>query len=256
MIGDIVGSAGRRILKQTLPGLKRQYQTDLCLANAENAAAGLGLTATLARDILACGVDLLTLGNHSWARTELLASIERIDRLIRPANGPAAWPGRDHALLEHPAGNVLIVNLLGRIFMDPVDDPFTTADRLLESLKTKYQTKMVVIDFHAEATSEKNALAHYLDGRISLLAGTHTHVQTADERILPRGTAVISDVGMTGPSGGVIGMDPASSLRRFVDHLPARYETADGPAMLNAISVLIDPASGQTRQIERIQVRE
>jgi len=255
-IGDLVGSGGRKLLKARLPDMKKTWQADLCIANAENAAAGLGLTASLARDILACGVDMLTLGNHSWSKHEFLQSAGDIANLVRPANVPAAWPGKGHAIINHPKGKVLVINLLGRVFMEPADDPFATADRLLGQLKAEHGIKISVIDFHAEATSEKNALAWYLDGRVTLLVGTHTHIQTADQRILPRGTAFITDVGMTGPTDGVIGMERESSLRRFVDRLPAPYEVAGGPSAICAVFVEADPLTGQAVKIERIRIEE
>lgn len=255
-IGDLVGSGGRNLLKTLLPDLKKQYQIDLCLANVENAAAGMGITASMAHDILSFGVDVMTLGNHSWARAELIQSIDQIDRLIRPANGPAVWPGRGHLVLNSPEGRILILNLLGRVFMDPVDDPFVTADRILDHWKRPGEPGLAIVDFHAEATSEKVAMGLYLDGRVALVAGTHTHVQTADERILEQGTAYITDVGMTGPVNGVIGMDKEASLRRFVDHLPSRYQVAKGPSALCAIIVEADPATGLAEGIRRIRVEE
>lgn len=255
-IGDIVGSGGRKLLRARLPELKRKYQVEFCVANAENTAAGLGLTGTLAAEIMSCGADVLTLGNHSWARQELLESIDSIPCLIRPANGPAAWPGKGYILVRHTRGPILVVNLLGRIFMDPVDDPFVTADHVLNENHDRGEARIVIIDFHAEATSEKNAFAWYVDGRATLVAGTHTHVQTADERILERGTAFITDVGMTGPTDGVIGMERETSLRRFVDRLPAHYELARGPSAICAVVVEADPATGRASRIERIRIEE
>jgi metallophosphoesterase (TIGR00282 family) len=255
-IGDIVGSSGRKLLKAKLPEMKKKWQADVCIANAENAAAGLGLTASLAREIQTCGVDVITMGNHCWSKHELLNAVDDIRHLVRPANVPAAWPGRGFTVFEHPSGRLLVINLLGRVFMEPVDDPFTTADQLLNNLKKEYDTRLSVVDFHAEATAEKNAMAWHLDGRTSLVVGTHTHVQTADERILERGTAYITDVGMTGPTDGVIGMERESSLRRFVDHLPAPYEVAGGRSALCAVFVEADPATGQALQIERIRIEE
>ena len=255
-IGDIVGSGGRKLLKAKLPDIKKQYQIDFCVANAENTAAGLGLTGTLAKEITACGVDIMTLGNHSWARQELLESIDSIPNLIRPANGPAAWPGRGHILLRHPLGQILVVNMLGRVFMDPVNDPFVTIDQILGDAGIRSESRIVVVDFHGEATSEKNAFAWHVDGRVTLVAGTHTHVQTADERILERGTAFITDVGMTGPTDGVIGMERETSLRRFIDHLPAHYELARGPSAICAIVVDADPTTGRARRIERVRIEE
>jgi hypothetical protein len=255
-IGDLVGSGGKHLLKEVLPDLKRQYQVDLCLANVENAAAGLGLTASLAHEIKSCGVDVMTLGNHSWARPELLTSIDKIAGLVRPANGPAAWPGTGQLVVNHPKGRVLVLNLLGRVFMDPVDDPFATADKVLSGWKANEPNGMAIVDFHAEATSEKIAMGWFLDGRATLVVGTHTHVQTADERILEQGTAYITDVGMTGPTDGVIGMDRASSLRRLVDHLPSRYQIAHGLSALCAVVIQADPQTGRAVSIERIRIEE
>jgi 2',3'-cyclic-nucleotide 2'-phosphodiesterase len=256
MVGDLVGSGGRKLLKTCLPDLKKTWQIDVCIANAENAAAGLGLTASLAKEIQSAGVDILTLGNHSWSKHEFLQSADDIRHLVRPANMPAAWPGQGYTVFDHPAGRLLVINLLGRIFMEPANDPFATADQLLDQLKAEYGTKLTFVDFHAEATSEKNAMACFLDGRITVLAGTHTHVQTADERISDRGTAFITDVGMTGPIDGVIGMEKESSLRRFVDRLPAPYEVAHGRSALCAIAVAADPVSGRALKIERIRIEE
>ena len=253
MIGDIVGACGRRLLKDHLTDIRQAYSIDVCIANGENAAAGLGLTSTLAKEIFDYGVDVITMGNHTWSKHELLSSIDDFTNLIRPANGPAGWPGRDHTVIDHPKGKVLVINLLGRVFMDAMDDPFATAERLLTRYKKDYNTKIAVVDFHAEATSEKNAMGWYLAGKASLVVGTHTHVQTADERILESSTAYITDVGMTGPLDGVIGMDRSSSLRRFVDRLPAPYEAARGPGALHGVVVRIDTASGQARSIERIR---
>lgn len=255
-IGDIVGSGGRRIIKNKLPELKSRYDIDLVIANAENAAAGLGLTSGLAREILQYGVDLLTLGNHSWAKHELLRTADELNELIRPANVPSSWPGQSFAILRHKKGNVLVINLLGCVFMNQGNDPFAVADSMLESIKQRLGLKISVIDFHAEATSEKNAMAWYLDGRVSLLVGTHTHIQTADEHILEKGTAFITDVGMTGPVDGVIGMDRKSSLRRFVHRLPAPYEVAKGKSALCAVCASVDPLTGRSTHIERIRVDE
>lgn len=255
-IGDLVGSSGRKFLKAKLTALKAQYQTDLCIANAENAAAGLGLTQSLAHEIHEAGVDLLTMGNHTWSKRDLLRSADHIPYMIRPANMPRSWPGLSYSVLSHSKGKVLVINLLGRVFMDAADDPFATADQLISSIKRQQGITMTVVDFHAEATSEKTAMAWHLDGRVSLLAGTHTHVQTADERILPRGTAYITDTGMTGPINSIIGMDIDSSLRRFVDRLPAAYACAKGPAVLSAVSVSVDEKTGRAEKIDRIMLTE
>lgn len=255
-IGDLVGAGGRKLLKAKLPEMKKKWQADVCIANAGNAAAGLGLTAVLAREIQDCGIDIMTMGNHTWSKHEFLNSADDIHHLVRPANVPAAWPGRGFTVFEHPAGRLLVINLLGRVFMEPADDPFAKADQMLNDLKKQFDTRLAVIDFHAEATAEKNAMACYLDGRVSLVVGTHTHIQTADERIFERGTAFITDVGMTGPMDGVIGMERDTSLRRFVDRLPAPYEVARGRSALCAIFVEVDPSTGQAQQIERIRIEE
>ena len=251
-IGDLVGSSGRKFLKAKLTALKAQYQTDLCIANAENAAAGLGLTQSLAHEIHEAGVDLLTMGNHTWSKRDFIGGIDDMREVVRPANGPETWPGRDHTIVRNEKGTVIVVNLLGRVYMDSLNDPFQMILPFLENLKIKYKTKIVVVDFHAEATSEKIAMGWYLDGQATLVAGTHTHVQTADERLLEEGTAYITDVGMTGPIDGIIGMDRKSSLRRFVERLPAPYEAARGRSALNAVIISVDCASGQARTIKRI----
>jgi metallophosphoesterase (TIGR00282 family) len=247
MIGDIVGTTGRRMLKENIQLVKQRYAIDVCIANGENAAA---------QDIFACGVDLITMGNHTWSKFELIDRIDSLPNIIRPANGPDTWPGRGFAIIKHAEGAILVINIQGRIFMDPMNDPFATADRLLTQLKIDYNIKMVVVDFHAEATSEKVAMGWYLDGRVTLVAGTHTHVQTADERLLERGTAYITDVGMTGPIDGIIGMDRTSSLRRFVERLPSPYESAHGRGIFSAVVVTADPRTGQATRIERVQIQE
>ena len=255
-IGDIVGAPGRRLLMDRLPDLQRDYQYDVCLANAENAAAGKGLTGNLAKRLRESGIDAMTMGNHTFARSEFLTSIDDLPYVVRPANVPSDWPGHDHAVVKTVAGTVVVTNLLGRVFMDPVNDPFGPSIPFVESLKERYKTQLLVVDFHAEATSEKVAFGHFMDGHCTLVVGTHTHVQTADERILPGGTAVITDVGMTGPYAGVIGMEKESSLRRFVSHLPSPYAVAEGPAQINAIFIEADPATGRALHIERIFIRE
>lgn len=252
MIGDLVGMSGRHLLRDNLTTIKNRYNIDVCIVNGENAAAGLGLSKTLAQEIFDYGVDAITMGNHTWSKRDLISGIEDFPALIRPANGPSSWPGRGYTVVRHNKGNVIVVNLLGRVFMDSLDDPFQMIVPLLNELKEKYRTRLVVVDFHAEATSEKIAMGWFLDGQTTLVAGTHTHVQTADERILESGTAYITDVGMTGPVDGIIGMDRQSSLRRFVERLPAPYETARGRAQLQAVIVSAEDASGQARSIQRI----
>jgi len=253
-IGDIVGQPGRRILKDKLAELRKKYSIDVCIANAENAAAGFGLTNPIANDLFSFGVDIITMGNHTFARADLFRFIESEKRIVRPANVTASWPGFDYALFDAgEKGKLLILNLLGRVGMDPCDSPYAAADRLLSAYKTALGASMVLVDFHAEATSEKIAMGYYLDGRVSLVIGTHTHVQTADEKILERGTGHITDAGMTGAVNSVLGMDVEVSLRRLVDQLPGVYETAAGTAMINAVFAEVDPVKGKCMHIERIQ---
>jgi metallophosphoesterase (TIGR00282 family) len=255
-IGDVVGNPGRRALRSRLPSLRKELAVDACIVNGENAAAGLGINASIAREFYQDGVDCITLGNHTWSRHELLSSIESDARMIRPANGSAAWPGRGFAFLDVGGVPVMVINVLGRISMEPANDPFAAVDALLEGERKRRDCRVTVIDFHAEATSEKAAMAHFVDGRVSLVVGTHTHVQTADERILERGTAFLTDVGMTGPVGGIIGMDREISMRRLVERLPAPFEVAKGPARIEAVLVQVDPSTGKALSIRRVQESE
>jgi len=256
-IGDIVGQPGRKILKDKLADLRRHYDVDVCVANAENAAAGFGLTNPIARDLFTFGVDIITMGNHTFSRADLFRFIESEKRIVRPANVSASWPGFDYSLFDGgDKGKLLVFNLLGRVGMDPCDSPYVAADRLLAKYKTELDARMVLVDFHAEATSEKQAMGYYLDGRVSLVIGTHTHVQTADEKILERGTGHITDAGMTGAAYSVLGMDVEISLRRLVDQLPAAYVPADGNAMINGVFASLDPKSGRCLAIERVQLYE
>ena len=256
-IGDIVGQPGRKILRDKLGDLRRQYNADVCIANAENAAAGFGLTNPIARDLFDFGVDIITMGNHTFSRADLFRFIESEKRIVRPANVSANWPGFDYAVYDAgDKGRLLVFNLLGRVGMDPCDSPYVAADRLLEAHKADLNAHMVLVDFHAEATSEKVAMGYYLDGRVSLVIGTHTHVQTADEKILLRGTGHITDAGMTGAAYSVLGMDIEVSLRRLVDQLPAAYVPADGLAMINGVFAELDPNTGRCLTIERVQLYE
>ena len=256
-IGDIVGQPGRKILKDKLGELRRHYAADVCIANAENAAAGFGITNTIARELFSYGIDIITMGNHTFSRADLFRFIDSEKRIVRPANVSASWPGFDYAIFEGgDKGRLLVMNLLGRVGMDPCDSPYAAADRLLTAHKTLLGAQMVIVDFHAEATSEKQAMGYYLDGRVSLVIGTHTHVQTADEKILERGTGHITDVGMTGSVYSVLGMDVDVSLRRLVDQLPAVYLPAEGKAMINGVFASLDPKSGKCLEMERIQLYE
>lgn len=252
-VGDIVGKPGREVLRRALPTLVAREAVDLVIANVENAAGGFGITRETAEAILACGVHVMTTGNHIWDKKEALDYISREPRLLRPLNYPPGAPGRGFGVFVAPDGTeVAVVNAMGRVHMPLVDDPFRALDALVGDLRAR--TPIVVVDFHAEVTSEKIALAHYLDGRVSLVVGTHTHVMTADDRVLPSGTAAITDVGMTGPHDSVIGVEKAPAIARFLNGLPSRFETATGDARLNAVRVDVDRASGRALAIARITV--
>ena len=256
-IGDIVAQPGRKILRDKLGDLRRQYNADVCIANAENAAAGFGLTGPIARDLFDYGVDIITMGNHTFSRADLFRFIGTEQRIVRPANVSAKWPGFDYALYDGgDKGKLLVLNLLGRVGMDPCDSPYVAADRLLSEYQQQFGTNMVLVDFHAEATSEKVAMGYFLDGRVSLVIGTHTHVQTADEKILEHGTGHISDAGMTGAAYSVLGMDVDVSLRRLVDQLPSVYVPAEGRAMINGVFASLDPQTGRCLSIERVALYE
>jgi hypothetical protein len=252
-IGDIVGKPGRDAALALAPDLRRELHADLVIANAENVAGGFGITPPVAQTLLDGGIDVITLGNHTWAKEAGIEIIEAEPRVLRPANYPPGTPGRGCGLFK-TAGGVLVgvANVSGRIFMDPLDDPFRAADDLLAHLRT--QTGVIFIDFHAETTSEKAAFAWHCDGRASAVVGTHTHVQTADERILPSGTAFITDAGMCGPEDSVIGMDVETVLNRFRTQLPHRFRVAEsGKSVLCGVMVDIDETTGRARSIERVR---
>lgn len=253
-IGDIVGSPGRDIVQARLAELVREHSADLVIANGENAASGFGITPRLAEGLFNAGIEVITGGNHSWDRREILEYIPSEPRLLRPANFPEGAPGRGIYLGTSRNGTpYAVINLMGRVFMNPLDCPFRTADRLLAAIPP--ETKVIFVDIHAEATSEKQAMGWYLDGRVSAVVGTHTHVATADEHVLPNGTAFITDAGMTGPHESVIGMDRAAMTKRFLDGLPARFEVALGDVQLNGVLIDVDDATGRARKISRLNVR-
>lgn len=253
-IGDIIGEPGRKTLRLLLRGLLDQHQPDLVIANGENAAGGFGITSDIADELLFMGIHVLTSGNHVWDKKEIEPYLSKRNQLIRPANYAEGAPGFGSAVIETmKAGKAAVLNLEGRVFMSNLDDPFRVALRELEKLKK--ETAVVIIDFHAEATSEKAALAWYLDGKASAVLGTHTHVQTADERVLPAGTAFITDVGMTGPFESVIGVRKEDAISRFLTQRPHKFEIPKGPTMLNAVLLDIDPQTGKARSIERINMK-
>ena len=254
-VGDIVGKPGRTILARALPLLVQRDALDFVVANVENSAGGFGVTRETAEAILAMGVQVMTSGNHIWDKKEALDYVTREARLLRPLNYAAGAPGRGSGVFSTRAGvQVAVVNAMGRVHMPLVDDPFAALDR--EIARLREITPIVVVDFHAEVTSEKIALAWHLDGRASLVVGTHTHVATADERVLPGGTACITDVGMTGPHDGVIGVEKVPAIARFLTGLPTRFDTATGDPRLNAVLVDIDEATGRARTITRVSVGE
>jgi 2',3'-cyclic-nucleotide 2'-phosphodiesterase len=250
-IGDVVGRSGRTVVCQRLPGLVRDWKLDLVVVNGENAAGGFGITEPIYHELIEAGADAITLGNHAWDQKEALVFIARAGRLIRPVNYPAGTPGRGAALIEAKNGaRALVVNAMGRIFMDPLDDPFAAVDRELNACPLGKAADAVIVDIHGEATSEKQAMGFFCDGRASLVVGTHTHVPTADLRILPGGTAFVSDVGMTGDYNSVIGMSIEEPLTRFLRKIPsARFEPASGPATLCAAAVETNDATGLARHV-------
>jgi metallophosphoesterase (TIGR00282 family) len=254
MIGDVIGKPGRQAVEQLLPGLRDERGIDFVTANGENLAGGMGLTQATAEMLYAAGVDVVTSGNHIWDKREIYPYLDQTDRVLRPLNyGTHGVPGRGWGTYEALDGSELaVVNLQGRTYMQPIENPFTEADRLLDEASEPLPP-IRLVDFHCEITSEKNALGLYLDGRVSAVVGTHTHVVTGDERILPKGTAYQSDLGMTGPLWSVIGFDPATVLPRFINALPTRFEVGESPVVFHATQVDIDPATGRAIQVERIQ---
>jgi metallophosphoesterase (TIGR00282 family) len=245
MIGDAVGRPGRRAVAALLPKLRRELETDLAIVNGENAAGGRGLTLGSAEDLFRAGVDVITSGNHIWDQKEIIPHLDGEMPIVRPLNYPRGAPGR--GIIEH--AGVTIINLQGRVFMPNIDCPFQTADEALSNLPSD---SVIVVDVHGEATSEKVAMGWYLDGRVSAVLGTHTHVATADARILPKGTAFVCDVGMTGARDSVIGDDIDAVLQRFLTALPVRLNVASGPLILNSVLVEVDEGTGHARRIERI----
>ncbi|MFB1049502.1 TIGR00282 family metallophosphoesterase [Paraliobacillus sp. JSM ZJ581] len=254
-IGDVVGSPGRNQLEAYLPKLKQKYQPQLTIVNGENAASGKGMTEKIYKQFLSWGAQVITMGNHTWDKREIFEFIDDAKNMIRPANFPEGTPGRGFQIIDCNGVKIAVINLQGRTFLPPIDDPFRKADELVELAKK--EASIIFVDFHAEATSEKQALAWYLDGRVSAVVGTHTHVQTADERILDNGTAYITDVGMTGPYDGILGTDREAVIKRFLTNLPVRFEvTKRGKVQLNAVLIDIDDTSGKAKQIKRIMIND
>jgi len=252
-IGDIIGKPGRQAVSRELHRLVDRYMVDLVIANGENAAGGFGITEETANDLYKCGIDVLTSGNHIWDKKESVAFVNREEKLLRPANYPEGAPGRGSGLFTTAGGaRVAVLNLEGRVFMNNLDCPFRTADREIARLQT--ETPIILVDFHAEATSEKTSLGWYLDGRVSALIGTHTHIQTADERILPGGTAYLTDAGMTGSIDSVIGVRKEEAITKFLSQLPKKFEVAKNNLRLNAVVISVDEESGKAVSVERINI--
>src|SRR5215207_1948148 len=255
-VGDVVGRSGRNIVKERLPRLVADWKLDCVVVNGENAAGGFGITEPIYQDMLDAGADAITLGNHAWDQREALVFIERAPRLIRPINYPPGTPGRGSAMIDAKNGaRVLVINAMGRIFMEPLDDPFAAIERELAACPLKSGADAIIIDMHCEATSEKQAMGFLADGRASLVIGTHTHAPTADHRILPCGTAFMSDVGMTGDYQSVIGMDKDEPLGRFLRRIPqSKFEPATGPATLSALAVETDDATGLATKVGPVRL--
>ena len=250
-IGDIFGKPGRDLIRRGVGPLVEHHGIDLVIANGENAAAGSGITRELGDQILGWGVDVMTSGNHIWSKREAIDYIGAEPRLLRPANFPAGAPGNGSYLARSADGRTAgVINIMGRVFMQPLDDPFAVVMREIDALQAR--AKVIVVDFHAEATSEKAAMGWYLDGKVTAVLGTHTHVQTADERILPKGTAYLTDVGMTGPHDSVIGVDVEAALNRFRSGMPSRFEPATGNPRLHAVVIDADEKTGRALDIERL----
>ncbi len=252
MIGDVVGSPGRRILAKELKRLRRELSLAAVVVNAENCAAGSGLTAALAKEIFDAGADAITLGDHTWDQKETGSWLAREKRAVRPANFADACPGRGWTRIETPVGAFVVANLLGRVFMNPVDNPFLAIDRLLAGPVPR--DVPVIVDFHAEATSEKIAMGRHLDGRAAAVFGTHTHVQTSDTRVLPGGTGYITDIGMTGPVDSVIGREAAPVLHKFLTDMPAKFDVAKGPCELCGCVFDVDPSARRCRSAAAVRL--
>ncbi len=248
MIGDVVGRPGRKAVEHFLPGLRREYNLDLVIANGENSAGGIGITPDTAKELCNCGVDVITTGNHVWAKKEIADHLDGELPIIRPLNFPPGLPGRGFLEMK----GVLVVNIIGRVFIGPYDCPFRAMDCLLGEVKSS--SKVIIVDFHAEATSEKVAMGKYLDGRVSAILGTHTHVPTADCYIMPKGTAYITDVGMTGAHDSVLGRGVESVLKSFRTQMPYPFEIATGDVRMNGVLVTVDGNTGKAERIERICV--
>jgi hypothetical protein len=254
-VGDVVGKPGRELIRKGLRALVDRFEIDLVIANAENSAAGFGITKDIGDTLLEWGVDVMTSGNHIWDKKEAIPYIQSEPRLLRPANYPAGVPGRGSYVAQTGDGRAVgVINVMGRIFMLPIDDPFAVVLREIEAMR--HRTRVILVDFHAEATSEKAAMGWHLDGKVTLVVGTHTHVQTADERILPHGTAYLTDAGMTGAHDSIIGMEREPALARFLNGMPSKFEPAAGNPRLNGLIVQADEKTGRAMAVRRVSYSE
>ena len=254
-VGDIVGKPGRELVRKGLRALIEEHEVDLVIANAENSANGFGITREIGDTLLEWGVDVMTSGNHIWDKKEAIDYIATEPRLLRPANYPAGVPGRGSYVAQTGDGRAVgVINVMGRVFMLNIDDPFAVVQREIDAIRHK--TRLIIVDFHAEATSEKIAMGWHLDGKVTAVFGTHTHVQTADERVLPNGTAYLTDAGMTGPHDGIIGMEREPSLARFLNAMPSRFEPATGNPRLNGVVVSADDRTGRASAVKRLSYSE
>lgn len=253
ILGDVMGRPARRVVRDLVPSLIQKEEIDLVVANAENSAGGMGVDIKSAKELLSAGVQVLTSGNHIWKKKEIYPFLDEQESLIRPANFPSGAPGKGWCVWQHNGLRALVINVQGRVFMpNHVDDPFRCVDEILKQQGS--QSRVVIVDMHAEATSEKYAMGWYLDGRVSLVFGTHTHVQTADERILPAGTAYITDVGMCGPFDSVIGMEKETVIRGFITQLPRQFEVAQENVVLQGVIADIDEENGKAKAIRRLRI--
>jgi len=251
-IGDIMGEPGRKALARTLHKVVGDHAVDLVIGNGENAAGGFGITPEIAHDLFELGLSVITLGNHAWDKKEITDFIRQEPRLLRPANYPEGVPGRGSIVTETPGGErIAVIQLMGRAYMPALDCPFQVARREIPRLTQ--ETRAIIVDMHAEATSEKMAMGHFLDGQVSAVVGTHTHVQTADEQILSRGTAYITDIGMTGPTDSVIGIKKEQAIEKFLTGMPKRFEVASGPAVLSAVLIELDAVVGKATSVQRFR---
>ena len=253
MIGDVVGSPGRKIFRREVPRLRKELGLAAVIVNAENCAAGSGLTAALSEEFFEAGADAITLGDHTWGQKEFAGQIGSLERVVRPANFAAECPGRGWCLVTLPIGQIAVVNVQGRVFMQSVDCPFKAMDRVLAEIPKNVP---VFVDFHAEATSEKITLGYYLDGRVTAVVGTHTHVQTSDAIVLPNGTAYLTDLGMTGPYVSSIGRDLKPVTKKFITGMPSRFDVAEGPCVLEGAVIDFDPATKKAASVETLRIRE